>query len=97
MPTGTRDADQPLPTRYFGPAGNRNVYFTIDDGWFPSRRVLEIMKSERVPVTTFLIVDAAQEHLSYWHDFADAGGRIENHTVSHPYLTRLPRGEAERQ
>lgn len=83
--------------RYFGPATGRHVYFTIDDGWFPNRRVLQIMKSESVPVTTFLIVDAARENLGYWHDFADAGGRIENHTVSHPYLTRLPRGAAEQQ
>lgn len=91
------EAGQPLPMRYFGPSGNQNVYFTMDDGWFPSSRVLEIMKSESIPVTTFLIVDAARENLKYWRDFVDAGGRIENHTVSHPYLTRLSRGEAERQ
>jgi peptidoglycan/xylan/chitin deacetylase (PgdA/CDA1 family) len=95
--SGHGDAGRPLPLRYFGPSGQRNVYFTIDDGWFPSSRVLEIMRSEAVPVTTFLIVDAAREHLGFWRDFADAGGRIENHTVSHPYLTSLPPGEAERQ
>jgi peptidoglycan/xylan/chitin deacetylase (PgdA/CDA1 family) len=83
--------------RYFGSVHEPHVYFTIDDGWFPNRRVLEIMKSEHVPVTTFLIADAARENLSYWRDFTDAGGRIENHTISHPDLTQMPSGEAERQ
>jgi hypothetical protein len=94
-PSTTVTADRPLPFHYFGPSNDSRVYLTIDDGWFPNRRVLEIMRSEHVPVTTFLVVDAAKEHLRFWKDFVDAGGRIENHTVSHPYLTHLTAGQAE--
>jgi peptidoglycan/xylan/chitin deacetylase (PgdA/CDA1 family) len=85
----------PLPFHDFAPADGNRVYLTIDDGWTPDRKVLEIMRSERIPVTTFLVVDAAREHLRFWRDFVDAGGRIENHTVAHPDLTKLTAGEAE--
>lgn len=82
---------------WFGPTDARQVYLTVDDGWFPSQRVLELMRAEHVPVTAFLIADAAQEHLDYWKAFLDAGGRIQNHTLSHPWLTKLPASEVAAQ
>jgi peptidoglycan/xylan/chitin deacetylase (PgdA/CDA1 family) len=94
-PSTTVPPPGPLPFHYFGPSDDRRVYLTIDDGWFPNRRVLEIMRAEHIPVTTFLVVDAAKEHRRFWKAFVDAGGRIENHTVSHPYLTRMTAGHAE--
>jgi peptidoglycan/xylan/chitin deacetylase (PgdA/CDA1 family) len=83
--------------RFFGPAQGNSVYLTIDDGWFPDNLILDIMRSEHLPVTTFLIKDAALEYRSFWADFVDAGGQIQNHTVSHPWLTRVSPAEAEAQ
>lgn len=78
------------PVHYFGdPAGGR-VYLTIDDGWFPSQEVLARMRADRLPLTTFLIEDAAREHPEFWREFTAARGLIMNHTVSHPLLTHLP-------
>lgn len=78
------------PVHYFAdPAGGR-VYLTIDDGWFPSQQVLARMRADHLPLTTFLIEDAAREHPEFWRRFAGAGGLIMNHTVSHPWLTHLP-------
>jgi peptidoglycan/xylan/chitin deacetylase (PgdA/CDA1 family) len=78
------------------PAG-RAIYITIDDGWTPSADVLALMHTTYLPITAFLIADAAREHLSYWRAFAAAGGLIGDHTVSHPDLTKLTLGRAATQ
>lgn len=87
----------PAKVVYFGPASDRRVYITIDDGWKPSQRVLHLMQTQHVPITTFLIQNAAVEHLAYWKAFVKAGGVIEDHTISHPMLTKVPFQEAVAQ
>jgi peptidoglycan/xylan/chitin deacetylase (PgdA/CDA1 family) len=81
---------------FANPAG-RAIYITIDDGWTPSTEVLDLMHQTYLPITAFLIADAAEEHLSYWKDFVAAGGLIGDHTVSHPYLTKLTLAKATTQ
>jgi len=81
----------------FARSAGRAVYITIDDGWTPSADVLALMHQTYLPITAFLIADAAREHLSYWKAFVAAGGMIGDHTVSHPYLTKLTRGRATAQ
>ena len=78
---------------FASPAG-RAVYITVDDGWTPSSQVLATMRKTHLPVTTFLIEQAAQRNLAYWRAFAEAGGTIEDHTVSHPDLTKLSLSQA---
>lgn len=73
---------------FANPAG-RAIYITIDDGWTPSAQVLALMHQTYLPITAFLIADAAKQNLSYWKDFVAAGGRIGDHTVNHPYLTKI--------
>jgi peptidoglycan/xylan/chitin deacetylase (PgdA/CDA1 family) len=93
-------ANAPVPKRdlrFFGPSTGKEVYLTIDDGWFPNERVLDVIKSEHLPVTSFLIVDAGRKHRTFWSRFVDAGGTVQNHTVSHPWLTRVAPGEIEAQ
>lgn len=81
----------------FASAAHRAIYITVDDGWTPSQRVLSIMERTRLPVTAFLIKQAAQQHLPYWRDFVKAGGTVGDHTVSHPDLTTLSLDEATAQ
>ena len=81
---------------FANPAG-RAIYLTIDDGWTPSAEVLDLMHQTYLPITAFLIAKAAGEHLSYWNAFVAAGGMIGDHTVSHPYLTKLTLGRATAQ
>src|SRR5215475_4517512 len=78
---------------FASPAG-RAVYITVDDGWTPSSQVLAIMRKTHLPVTAFLIEQAAQRNLAYWRAFAAAGGTIGDHTVSHPNLTQLSLSQA---
>ena len=77
------------PVVWFGPSANRSVYITIDDGWFPSNTVVKIMQEDHVPITAFIIQQAEEEHPSFWQSFVKAGGIIEDHTFSHPYLPNL--------
>jgi peptidoglycan/xylan/chitin deacetylase (PgdA/CDA1 family) len=81
---------------FANPAG-RAIYITIDDGWTPSNEVLALMHQTYLPITAFLIAKAADENLSYWKDFVAAGGMIGDHTVSHPYLTKLTLAKATSQ
>lgn len=71
------------------PVNKRAVFITVDDGWTPSWPLLTIMQQKHLPVTAFLTEQAVLEHPDYWQDFIAAGGDIENHTYSHPYLTHL--------
>ena len=81
----------------FAKSAGRAIYITIDDGWTPSTEVLALMHQTYLPITAFLIAEAADEHLSYWKDFVAAGGMIGDHTVSHPYLTKLTLAKATSQ
>lgn len=95
--TTVRVTVAPLPETplysFASPAG-RAVYITVDDGWTPSAQVLAIMRKTHLPVTAFLIEQAAQRNLAYWRAFAAAGGTVGDHTVSHPNLTTLSLSQA---
>jgi peptidoglycan/xylan/chitin deacetylase (PgdA/CDA1 family) len=83
-----------IPLYSFASPAGRAVYITVDDGWTPSSQVLAIMRRTHLPVTAFLIEQAAQRNLAYWRAFAGAGGTIADHTVSHPNLTQLSLSQA---
>ena len=81
----------------FAHSAGRAIYITIDDGWTPSQQVLTLMRQYHLPITAFLIADAAKENLSYWKKFVADGGLIGDHTVSHPDLTKISLSEATTQ
>lgn len=83
-----------IPLYAFARPAGRAIYITVDDGWTPSPQVLDIMRRTHLPVTAFLIAQAAQEHLPYWRAFVRAGGTIGDHSVSHPNLTKVELGPA---
>jgi len=83
-----------VPLYAFARPAGRAIYLTVDDGWTPSPRVLAIMRRSHLPVTAFLIAQAALRDLPYWRAFVHAGGTIGDHSVSHPNLTKLSLGQA---
>jgi len=85
------------PIVYFGASSGRRIYITMDDGWYRDSGVLALMKQYHVPITTFLIEDAAAQDPQFWRQFIAAGGTIEDHTVSHPALTKVSPKTAEQQ
>jgi peptidoglycan/xylan/chitin deacetylase (PgdA/CDA1 family) len=86
-----------IPLYSFASPAGRAVYLTVDDGWTPSSEVLATMRKTHLPVTAFLIEQAAERNLAYWRAFTEAGGTIADHTVSHPDLTKLPLSQATLQ
>jgi len=86
-----------VPLYSFASAAGRAIYITVDDGWTPSSQVLAIMRETHLPITAFLVEQAAQRNLPYWRAFVQAGGTIEDHTVSHPDLTKQTLGQATAQ
>jgi peptidoglycan/xylan/chitin deacetylase (PgdA/CDA1 family) len=83
-----------IPFYAFASPAGRAIYITVDDGWTPSAQVLVTMQRAHLPVTAFLIEQAAERDLVYWRAFAQAGGTIADHTVSHPDLTKLSLSQA---
>jgi peptidoglycan/xylan/chitin deacetylase (PgdA/CDA1 family) len=83
-----------IPLYSFASPAGRAIYITVDDGWTPSAQVLTIMRQTHLPVTAFLIAQAAQRNLPYWRAFATAGGTIGDHTLSHPVMTKLTLAQA---
>lgn len=78
------------PNEVFAARGDGGAfYITIDDGWYPNNDVLNLMRQGNLPITAFLTSQAAALHLDYWRAFIDAGGDIEDHSVSHPFMTKL--------
>jgi peptidoglycan/xylan/chitin deacetylase (PgdA/CDA1 family) len=86
-----------IPVYSFANPAHRAIYITVDDGWTPSAKVLDLMRQTHLPVTAFLILQAAERNLPYWRAFAAAGGTVGDHTVSHPNLTKLGLRQATTQ
>jgi len=78
-----------IPVYSFANPAHRAIYITVDDGWTPSPKVLDLMRQAHLPVTAFLILQAAERNLPYWRAFVAAGGTVGDHTVSHPNLTKV--------
>jgi len=87
----------PIKVVYELPVNQPVVYITIDDGWYPNQEVLKLMQQYHLPITTYLIEQAAQKHPDYWHEFVNAGGHIEDHTIDHPFLTHLSLADQKSQ
>ena len=81
------------PVVWYAPIKQRAVFITIDDGWFPNQKVLQLMRLDHLPLTAFLIQEAAAKNIPYWQEFVNLGGSVEDHTYSHPVLTKVSPGE----
>lgn len=90
-------SEGPIKVVYELPVNQPVVYITIDDGWYPNQEVLKLMQQYHLPITTYLIEQAAQKHPDFWHEFVNAGGHIEDHTFNHPFLTHLSLADQKNQ
>lgn len=71
------------------PTRDRVVFITIDDGWYPNEKILDLMIEKHIPISSFITERAAQLHIEFWQNFILAGGDMQNHTSSHPVMTKL--------
>ncbi len=72
------------------PVGDQKVAFvTIDDGWEKDPGAAAMLKAAHIPFTMFLTSDAIKSDPRFFKTLQGYGGVIEDHTVTHPKLTRM--------
>jgi peptidoglycan/xylan/chitin deacetylase (PgdA/CDA1 family) len=71
------------------PTTDKVVFITIDDGWQKDADFVKLIKDQQIPITVFLMNDAAKGDYGYFRELQEAGALIEDHTMTHPLMTRL--------
>lgn len=65
------------------------VFLTIDDGIHKNHEHYEFFKRQNVKASLFLTYQFIKNDPAFFKPFIADGSRIENHTLSHNYLSRL--------
>lgn len=71
------------------PTSDKVVFVTIDDGWEKDADFVRYIQDQEVPITIFLMNDAAKGDYQYFQQLQQAGALIEDHSMTHPLMTRL--------
>ncbi len=78
------------PVIYNIPTTEPVVFLTIDDGWIKTGESQKWLLGHKLPVTLFLTNDAIKDNYDYFKALQAAGLGIEDHTLSHPNLAKVP-------
>jgi peptidoglycan/xylan/chitin deacetylase (PgdA/CDA1 family) len=65
------------------------IFLGIDDGLTRDPAVLDYLQANRIPFTAFLVNGPLQADPAFWLRARSIGGVIEDHTLTHPNLTKL--------
>ncbi|TMR06655.1 polysaccharide deacetylase family protein [Actinomadura soli] len=74
----------------------RVVFLTIDDGYEYDSEFVNLVRTRKVPIMTFLTSTYIKGQGQYFWAMRNAGSRMENHTISHPNMATLP-AEAQKK
>lgn len=80
---------QPVPVLWRVPTTEPVVFLGIDDGWTKSPQAAQWLTSHKLPFTIFLTDQAAKDDYGYFTQLQNSGLNIQNHTLTHPDLTKL--------
>lgn len=72
------------------PTSDPVVFLTIDDGWFLEPAVVDFLRASGIPVTLFLLPQAARQDPAYFQAIQGLGASVQDHTIVHPHLVTLP-------
>ncbi|TDB81916.1 polysaccharide deacetylase family protein [Actinomadura sp. KC216] len=75
----------------------RVVFLTIDDGYEYDSEFVNLVRTRKVPIMTFLTSTYIKGQGQYFWAMRNAGSRMENHTVSHPNMATLPAETQKKQ
>lgn len=78
------------PVIYNIPTNQPVVFLTIDDGWTITPEIQKWLLKHKLPATLFLTNDAVKNNYDYFRALQNAGMSIEDHTLSHPNLAKVP-------
>ncbi|MGW4803207.1 polysaccharide deacetylase family protein [Kitasatospora sp. NPDC004272] len=79
------------------PTSDKVVFVTIDDGAEKDPEFVEMLTELKVPVTMFLTKDIVKNDYAYFKPLQALGNSIQNHTVSHPVMSKLPAAQQKAQ
>jgi peptidoglycan/xylan/chitin deacetylase (PgdA/CDA1 family) len=68
------------------PVNQPVAFLTIDDGWTQLPDDIKLMKAAHIPFTMFLIAPVAAGNPAFFKQLQDAGGVVEDHTITHPEM-----------
>ncbi|MEU9074862.1 polysaccharide deacetylase family protein [Kitasatospora sp. NPDC004745] len=66
------------------------VFITIDDGAEKDPKFVEMLTELKVPISMFLTKDIVKNDYGYFKPLQALGNHIQNHTVSHPVMSKIP-------
>ncbi|GAA2095708.1 polysaccharide deacetylase family protein [Kitasatospora saccharophila] len=79
------------------PTSDKVVFITIDDGAEKDPEFVEMLTELKVPVTMFLTKDIVKNDYAYFKPLQALGNSIQNHTVDHPVMSKLPAAQQKSQ
>ncbi len=62
------------------------AFLTMDDGWTQLPEAIQLMQAAHIRFTMFLIAPVAAKSPTFFKSLEQAGGVIEDHTITHPDL-----------
>ncbi|WP_035848239.1 polysaccharide deacetylase family protein [Kitasatospora azatica] len=65
------------------------VFVTIDDGAEKDPKFVQMLTDLKVPITMFLTKDIVKNDYGYFKPLQALGNSIQNHTVTHPVMSKL--------
>ncbi|MEV4560736.1 polysaccharide deacetylase family protein [Kitasatospora sp. NPDC049285] len=71
------------------PTGDKVVFITIDDGAEKDPKFVQMLTDLKVPITMFLTKDIVKGDYGYFKPLQALGNSIQNHTVTHPVMSKL--------
>jgi peptidoglycan/xylan/chitin deacetylase (PgdA/CDA1 family) len=72
------------------PISQAVAFLTIDDGWTQLPEGIRLMRAAHIPFSMFLIAPVAARSPDFFRQLVDAGGVVEDHTITHPDLKGKP-------
>ncbi|MFE1321504.1 polysaccharide deacetylase family protein [Kitasatospora phosalacinea] len=79
------------------PTTDKVVFITIDDGAEKDPQFVEMLTELKVPITMFLTKDIVKDDYAYFKPLQALGNSIQNHSVSHPVMSKLPPAQQKSQ
>ncbi|MEV6650368.1 polysaccharide deacetylase family protein [Streptomyces sp. NPDC051219] len=72
------------------PTDEKVVFITFDDGAERDPEFLKMAADLKLPISMFLTDSVASRGYDHFERLRDLGGTVQNHTLTHPNLRRLP-------
>jgi peptidoglycan/xylan/chitin deacetylase (PgdA/CDA1 family) len=90
LPTAQADPEAKGPAEFVHRVvtTDKVAFLTLDDGVVTDPGLIAFLTEHKIPVTTFFTTMYGDGHWDYWRQISRLGS-IQNHTVSHPTLTKL--------